>query len=124
MALIHAKTGWVAALCLSMVAVLVLVVPPLAEAAISCGQVRSALAPCIGYLENGGEPTGSCCSGVAALNNAAQTTPDRQQACKCLQEAAASMPSIKENFAAALPGKCGVSIPYNISSSTNCADVE
>ncbi|XP_052171926.1 non-specific lipid-transfer protein 1-like [Diospyros lotus] len=124
MALIHAKAGWVAALCLSMAAALVLVAPPLAEAAISCGQVRSTLAPCISYLENGGAPTGKCCSGVAALNNAAKTTPDRQQACKCLQQAAVSIPAIKENFAAALPGKCGVSIPYKISRSTNCAAVK
>ncbi|KAL5740227.1 hypothetical protein ACOSP7_029101 [Xanthoceras sorbifolium] len=101
-----------------------LVVSPMAQAAITCGQVTSNLAPCIQYLRSGGAVPAPCCNGVRALNNAASTTPDRQQACKCLQSAAKSIPGINPNLASGLPGKCGVNIPYKISTSTNCAQVK
>jgi len=58
---------------------------------------------------------------VRSLNSAAKTTPDRQAVCNCLKSAAAGISGFNANNAAALPGKCGVSIPYKISTSTNCA---
>ncbi|KAL1194860.1 Non-specific lipid-transfer protein 4 [Cardamine amara subsp. amara] len=88
------------------------------DAAISCGTMASSLAPCATYLTKGGVVPGSCCAGVKKLNNMAQTTPDRQQACRCLQSAARG---INLSLASGLPGKCGVRIPYSISTSTNCA---
>ncbi|KAI3511554.1 hypothetical protein L1887_18709 [Cichorium endivia] len=73
--------------------------------AISCGLVASSLAPCLGYLTNGGVVPQRCCSGVAALNNAATSTPDRQTACGCLKSAYAANSSIKPSNAASLPSK-------------------
>nr|AEC04836.1 lipid transfer protein [Dimocarpus longan] len=101
-----------------------LVVSPVAQAAITCGQVTSSVAPCIQYLRSGGSVPPPCCNGIKSLNNAARTTPDRQQACRCLQNAAKAIPGINTNLAAGLPGKCGVNIPYKISTSTNCASVK
>ncbi|KAJ1419251.1 Plant lipid transfer protein/Par allergen [Sesbania bispinosa] len=94
---------------------------PMAEAAISCGMVTGSLAPCMGYLQGGAGPSAACCNGVKKLNGAAQTTPDRQAACNCLKNAAGSISGLNAANAAALPGKCGVNIPYKISTSTNCA---
>ncbi|KAJ0261794.1 Bifunctional inhibitor/plant lipid transfer protein/seed storage helical domain-containing protein [Hirschfeldia incana] len=91
------------------------------DAAISCGTVAGSLGPCAGYLSKGGAVPPPCCAGVSKLNSMAQTTPDRQQACKCLKAAAKS---INPSLAASLPGKCGVKIPYPISMSTNCDTVK
>ncbi|KAJ0478317.1 putative plant lipid transfer protein/Par allergen [Helianthus annuus] len=96
------------------------VVAPYAEA-LSCGQVSSSLAPCIGYLTKGGAVPPACCNGVKGLNNAAKTTPDRQAACGCLKSAYNSISGINAGNAASLPGKCGVSIPYKISPGTDCS---
>ncbi|KAK3405011.1 hypothetical protein EUGRSUZ_K01283 [Eucalyptus grandis] len=60
-----------------------------AEAAVTCGQVSSALA-----------------------------------ACKCLKSASGSISGINFGVVAAIPGKCGVNIPYKISPSTNCNSVK
>ena len=107
----------------SVVVLMVMVVtapPPQAEAAVTCGQVTSSLAPCIGYLRNGGQVPMACCQGVKALNNAASSTADRQTACDCLKKASATVPGIKLGSAATLPKVCGVNIPYKISPSTDC----
>ncbi|TKY63628.1 Non-specific lipid-transfer protein [Spatholobus suberectus] len=108
------------------VAVLCMVVAsaPMAQAAITCGQVTSSLSSCIIYLQKGGTPSAPCCSGVRSLNSAAKTTADRQAACNCLKQAAGAISGFNANNAATLPGKCGVSIPYKISTSTNCATIK
>ncbi|MBA0628501.1 hypothetical protein Godav_023219, partial [Gossypium davidsonii] len=94
---------------------------PLAQGAITCGQVTSSLAPCISYLRgNGAAIPPGCCVGIKSLNSAAQTTPDRQAACKCIKSAAGSISGINYGIANGLPGKCGVNIPYKISPSTDC----
>ncbi|MBA0753610.1 hypothetical protein Gogos_022031, partial [Gossypium gossypioides] len=94
---------------------------PLAQGAVTCGQVTTSLAPCITYLrgKSGPVPPG-CCEGIKSLNSAAQTTPDRQAACKCIKSAAAGISGINYAIASGLPGKCGVNIPYKISPSTDC----
>ncbi|QCE03114.1 hypothetical protein DEO72_LG8g1135 [Vigna unguiculata] len=108
--------------CACVVALLCLVVATAPTAhAITCGQVTTSLASCINFLKNGGQVPPSCCAGVKSLNSAAKTTPDRQAVCNCLKSAAASISGFNANNAAILPGKCGVSIPYKISTSTNCA---
>ena len=105
----------------AMVACMV-VVAPYAEA-LTCGQVANSLAPCIGYLTKGGGVPPACCNGVKGLNNAAKTPADRKAACVCLKSASSSISGIDLNNAASLPGKCGVSIPYKISPSTDCSKV-
>ncbi|KFK26696.1 hypothetical protein AALP_AA8G281300 [Arabis alpina] len=101
--------------------VLIVCIVATTDAAISCGTVASSLAPCATYLSNGGAVPDPCCEGVKELNSMAQTTPDRQQACRCLQSAAKGL---NPSLASGLPGKCGVSIPYPISMSTNCNDIK
>ncbi|XP_048624912.1 non-specific lipid-transfer protein 4-like [Brassica napus] len=91
------------------------------DAAISCGTVARQLAPCASYLWRGGMMIPSCFAGVKKLNDMAQTTLDRQQACKCLKAAAQG---INPSIASSLPGKCGISIPYTISKNTNCDTVQ
>ncbi|CAK8575195.1 unnamed protein product [Lathyrus sativus] len=89
--------------------------------AISWGQITSSLTPCMRYLEYSGAVSPSCCSGVKGLVNAARTIDDRRTTCECLKSDAASFKEINIGYAAALPDKCGASIPYKIDHSTNCA---
>ncbi|GLU17854.1 hypothetical protein SLE2022_342050 [Rubroshorea leprosula] len=97
---------------------------PMANA-MTCGQVSVAMKPCMGYLMSGGDrPPTPCCNGVKSLVSQARTTTDRQQACECLKSAAGAMHNLKRDVAAGLPDKCGVNIPYKISSSTNCKSVK
>ena len=92
------------------------------EAAISCGQLASALTPCLPYLKNGGaKPPAACCGGVKKLSSAAKTTADRKAACTCLKGLSKSYSGVNYGLASGLPGKCGVSIPYKISPSTDCS---
>ncbi len=93
------------------------------EAAISCGQLASGLTPCLEYLKKGGTVPPGCCSGVKKLNSAAKTTADRQAACTCLKNLSKSYSGVNYGLAGGLPGKCGVSIPYKISPSTDCTKV-
>ncbi|KAG2296883.1 hypothetical protein Bca52824_043552 [Brassica carinata] len=86
------------------------------DAAISCRTVERSLAPCACYLLKGGAVSPRCCAGVSKLNSMATTTPDRQQACKCVKSAAQGL---NPSLVSSLPGKCGVSIPY-FSMNTNC----
>lgn len=104
----------------SIVLMCMMVGAPVAQA-ITCGQVSSSVAPCIGYVRTGGVVPPGCCGGIKSLNSAAKTTADRQTTCNCLKSAAGSIPGIKPNLVAGLPAKCGVNIPYKISTSTNCA---
>ncbi|KAE8662778.1 Non-specific lipid-transfer protein [Hibiscus syriacus] len=105
--------------------VLAVVGAPLAQGAINCGKSHPnwRLHP---YLKGpgGGAVPPACCSGIKTLNGEAQTTPDRQAACNCLKSAAATITGINLNLASGLPGKCGVSIPYQISPSTDCKSVK
>nr|CAB3490726.1 unnamed protein product [Digitaria exilis] len=95
-----------------------------ADAAVTCGQVNSAIAPCLSYARGmGSAPSAGCCSGVKRLNSAASTTADRRAACSCLKSAAAGISGLKLGNAASIPSKCGVSIPYTISPSVDCSKV-
>ena len=98
--------------------------PITANALMSCGTVNGNLAGCIAYLTRGAPLTQGCCNGVTNLKNMASTTPDRQQACRCLQSAAKAVgPGLNTARAAGLPSACKVNIPYKISTSTNCNTV-
>ncbi|KAL3615781.1 hypothetical protein CASFOL_040075 [Castilleja foliolosa] len=101
---------------------LVLAAAPHSEAAISCGTVVKYVQSCLPYVTNKG-PIGGCCGGVKGLYAAAKTTSDRQIVCGCLKTIAASSSDIDLGKAAALPGQCGVNIPYKISPSTDCSKV-
>ncbi|CAN8260031.1 unnamed protein product [Cochlearia groenlandica] len=92
------------------------------EAAVSCNTVYGELYPCISYVTNGGNVPANCCNGIRMLNSQAPTTPDRQSVCRCIKSAigGVSYSSNNVNNALALPGKCGVNLPYRFSPSTNC----
>ena len=102
---------------LILVMVLVALWSPEAEA-VTCGEVVSAVAPCLGYLRNGGSQV--CCNGVRGLRNKARTTGDRKAICNCLKSASSSYRGVSGNYAASLPRKCGINIPYKISPSIDC----
>ncbi|KAJ3669395.1 hypothetical protein LUZ60_011345 [Juncus effusus] len=102
--------------------ILLLLTTSLTSNAITCGQVATNIAPCMSYARSGqGSPSAGCCSGVKALNSMAKTGTDRQTACKCIKQLAGG---VNAAAAAAIPGKCGVSIPYAISTSTDCSKVQ
>ncbi|CAM0953846.1 unnamed protein product [Alopecurus aequalis] len=106
----------------AMVAAMLLAAPYTANAAVSCGQVTSALSSCLAYARGGGSPSAACCNGVRSLSAAAKTKADRQAACGCLKKLAGTN-GIKPGNAASIPSKCGVSVPYPISSSVNCNSI-
>ncbi|KAJ7961094.1 Non-specific lipid-transfer protein [Quillaja saponaria] len=110
------KLAFVVLMCL-------VVAAPIAQA-ITCGQVAGSVSPCLNYLRGVGPLPGGCCNGVRSLLAAAKTTADRQAICNCLKSAAGSLPGLKPNLAAGLPGACRVNIPYKISTSTNCASIK
>ncbi|CAI8600626.1 unnamed protein product [Vicia faba] len=99
---------------------MVVITAPMSEAAISCGSVAGALAPCLNYLTGRSSLSPGCCIAVRRLNAQAQSSPDRKDVCNCLKGAAGSIRGLNLNTAATLPGKCGVTLPYTISPSTNC----
>lgn len=94
--------------------------PNAASVKVNCGQVSSALAPCVSYLTQGGTPSSTCCSGVKNLAGSLSSKADRIAACNCVKAAAARYPSIKPDAASNLPSKCGVKINFPISATTNC----
>ncbi|XP_074282567.1 non-specific lipid-transfer protein 1-like [Silene latifolia] len=112
-------TKFVCALFLCMV-----LAAPYTEATITCGTVSSSLSSCLSYLTGKGPSTSACCSGISHLNSIATTTTDRQAACNCLKSLASGITGLNYNNAASLPGQCGVNIPYKISPTTNCAQVQ
>jgi hypothetical protein len=106
---------------LVLVALVVAMLLVASDAAISCGQVNSALASCVSYAKgSGASPPGACCSGVRRLAGLARSTADKQAACRCIKSAAGGLNPGK---AASIPSKCGVSIPYSISASVDCSKI-
>lgn len=92
------------------------------EAGVTCGTVASSVGSCIPYLK-GSSPgiPAACCGGIKSLNSQASTPADRRTACNCLKSAASRISGINYGLAAGLPSKCGVSISYKISPSTDCS---
>ncbi|XP_047157097.1 non-specific lipid-transfer protein 1-like [Vigna umbellata] len=108
--------------CMVVMCMAVMSAPMMMVQAVTCDQVTASLAPCLGYLMNGGAAAPGCCSGVKNILGAAGSSADKQTVCKCLKDAAGKY-NINEQYAQALPGVCKVNIPYKISRSTNCADI-
>ncbi|KAK8511044.1 hypothetical protein V6N13_013457 [Hibiscus sabdariffa] len=96
--------------------------PKAADAAVTCNVVVNNLMPCISYVQSGGQPPAACCDGVRTLYGQAQTSADRQTVCKCIKSAINGIPYSGTNlgYAASLPEKCNLHIPYKISPSTDC----
>ncbi|OEL26771.1 hypothetical protein BAE44_0012208, partial [Dichanthelium oligosanthes] len=111
---------------LAVVAVVAVVLAALAasetaSAAVTCGEVTSAVAPCLGYaMGSAASPSGACCSGVRSLSSRASSTADRQAACSCLKSMTGRLGSNMGN-AANIPSKCGVNIGVPISPNVDCS---
>ena len=110
------------AVTIAVVAAVLLAAATTSEAAVTCGQVNSAIGPCLAYARgSGSSPSAACCSGVRSLNSAARSTADKRAACNCLKSAAGAVSGLNAGNAASIPSKCGVSIPYTISTSIDCS---
>ncbi|RHN46667.1 putative plant lipid transfer protein/Par allergen [Medicago truncatula] len=95
------------------------------NAALSCPQVQLTVVPCLGYLRNPGPSVPApCCNGLRGLNNQAKTTPERQSVCRCLKTTAQSLSGLNVPALATLPKKCGVNLPYKISTAIDCNTVK
>lgn len=93
---------------------------PLADAALSCGQVQLTVAPCLGYLRRPSPSVPApCCNAIRSVNNQAKTVPDRQGVCSCLKSVL-RLPGLNLPALAALPAKCGVNLPYKVTPSIDC----
>ncbi|KAK9070002.1 hypothetical protein SSX86_010400 [Deinandra increscens subsp. villosa] len=103
------------------VVLIALVAARLTESAVTCDLVVSSLTPCETYLTKGGEVPNICCDGVKTLYKDANTTADRQMACRCMEQAATLVPGINIEYASSLPGICNVHLPYPISPTYNCS---
>ena len=101
---------------------LLLLLVTASEATISCGEVGKELTPCVSYLKRNGAdtPSDDCCKGANAVVAAAKTKDDKQAACECIKTAAKAIKAY-EGKAKALPTKCKISLPYNISLSMDCS---
>ncbi|OMO94064.1 Plant lipid transfer protein/Par allergen [Corchorus olitorius] len=100
---------------------MLVVINPMATAALSCKDVAHKLSPCIKYIKSS-ENKDACCNGVRALNGMAHTPADHQQACKCIKQQLVfiAITDREKKMAEAIPGVCNVKVPYKISSSTDC----
>nr|AGL08243.1 non-specific lipid transfer protein 4 [Cuphea paucipetala] len=113
--------------CIALIGMLVVSAPDTVESAVSYNQVMNYLTPCVNFVLYGGAVVSQqCCTGVQTLYAAAGTTQDRQGVCSCLKSAINGMPvsNFNINNAASLPSRCGVSVPYKISPSTDCKSVK
>ncbi|XP_076893467.1 non-specific lipid-transfer protein 8-like [Bidens hawaiensis] len=93
---------------------------PSSDAAITCSTVIKDLQPCVNYLKSGsGMPPPACCSGAKALVAATTATDDKRAACTCLQKVSGSI-NPNPALAKSLPGNCGISLGFTISTSVDC----
>lgn len=91
------------------------------EAAISCGQVIPALAPCINYVRAGGNMPVTCCTGARSVLSMSKANADLKIACGCIKQMTMSMPGVKYELVNSIPGKCGVAIPWKLSPTLDCS---
>jgi hypothetical protein len=95
------------------------------SAAVTCGDVTSAIAPCMPYATGkAATPSSGCCGGVRSLNSKASSPADRRAACSCLKNLAGSFKGVNMGNAASIPGKCSVSVSFPISSNVDCSKYE
>ncbi|XAR63370.1 hypothetical protein NMG60_11023282 [Bertholletia excelsa] len=101
----------------------ILLLAPASEAAISCSDVIRDMRPCVSYLQGGGgKPPQACCDGAKTLASAAATKADRQTTCNCLKSASKGM-NVNPGLVKALPGNCGINLGFSIDPSTDCSTI-
>ena len=93
---------------------------PARAAYIACPAVLQDMTPCLPFLQGGDRsPFAGCCAGVRSLYEAADTTAERRATCECLKTAYLQVQA-KLSAAQALPGDCGLSLPYIITPDIDC----
>jgi hypothetical protein len=93
---------------------------PARAAAIICPAVLQDMTPCLPFLQGGASsPSADCCVGVRSLYASADTTAERRATCECLKTAYLQVQA-KLSAAQALPGDCGLSLPYIITPDIDC----
>ncbi|KAK8963859.1 Non-specific lipid-transfer protein 1 [Platanthera guangdongensis] len=91
-------------------------------AGLTCPHILTSISGCIGYVRGlVGVPPPGCCVGIRNLIAEYPSTPDRQQACRCLQAIIKSLPGVNTGRVAALSDKCGVNVGYNLTLSLDCS---
>ncbi|XXG42768.1 hypothetical protein AAC387_Pa01g2961 [Persea americana] len=92
------------------------------EAAMSCGQIVTALTPCIPYSRDGGTVPHACCAGFQGVIAESKANPDLQAACRCMKNFIEStVPRMKVALVNSIPGKCGVNLPWKFGPSLDCS---
>jgi len=95
---------------------------PLANASLTCDEVKQNLTPCLAYVTSppASSPSDQCCNGVRAVNDNAQAKPDRQDVCRCLKSIITGVPGLNGTVASTLPSNCGVNFGCPISPDMDC----
>lgn len=104
-----------------LIACLLVMSQPRVVSALTCDELVPYLWPCMTYVEGTGPLTDSCCKGVKDLNDKTKNSQDRRAVCNCLKKAASCNSVAKSKIVSGIPSKCGINIPYTISSSTDCS---
>ncbi|XVF27970.1 hypothetical protein REPUB_Repub14bG0155200 [Reevesia pubescens] len=105
---------------LGVLGLLVLVSTANSVHAMTCQQAIEALIPCSPFLTGPApSPTLACCSAVANVNAAANTTQMRRKLCECFEKKG-PVYGVKPEKAKQLPGLCVVPVPVPIDPSVNC----
>ncbi|XP_045795418.1 non-specific lipid-transfer protein 1-like [Trifolium pratense] len=114
-----ASSMLVKVICLSMICLVLDI--PLANAALSCGQIQLTVAPCLGYLRNPGPSVSApCCNGLRSIYGQSKSIADRQSVCRCVKGTIFGLPGINLSALSSIAPKCGINLPYKISPSINC----
>ncbi|KZV21790.1 hypothetical protein F511_02948 [Dorcoceras hygrometricum] len=101
--------------------IILYVLLPSSEAAISCSDVIKDIQPCISYLRSGsGPPPSPCCAGASNLASTATSSADKQTACTCIKNASKNI-QLKAELAKSLPANCGISLPFAVSPDVDCS---
>nr|GME04947.1 non-specific lipid-transfer protein 1-like [Ipomoea batatas] len=100
------------------------VMPPWAEAQISCSDIINSLLPCMNYVLVGGSIPEECCKAMKSIVNNLKTKVDRQSACECMKAGVSRLTADQLNRVQAIPGYCKVGVPFKISPDVDCSAVQ
>ncbi|KAL5775239.1 hypothetical protein ACOSP7_012796 [Xanthoceras sorbifolium] len=93
------------------------------EAAVTCADALTTIMPCKPFLVDGADkPTVPCCIGVKNVKDMASNPADRRAICECFKKAAPGM-GVDPAKAEALPGLCGVQLPFPIKADIDCTKI-
>ncbi|XP_057981252.1 non-specific lipid-transfer protein-like [Malania oleifera] len=108
------------------VAMLMLLSRSVTMSAPSCSSVVVELTPCLAFLKGsmlgGGQPSGSCCSGVKEISGKTKSKQDTEAVCQCIKQALSHAGSYSPSRIPLLSKKCGVEITLPpINKNTDCS---